>query len=206
MGIKREEITVYVVDDEYPVRDALSMLIKSEGLTVKSYNSALAFLDDYKPDQPSCLVLDVKMPHMNGIELQQELSKKNIDIPIIFMSGHSDIPLIAKAFKGGAVDFIEKPFDDKLLLDRIYEVTDKVMVNWEERSKKHRIQRCYAHLTEREKEVMKLVVNNHSNKETAKILGISNRTVDVHRAHLIEKMQADSFSDLIVKAMACDVL
>jgi FixJ family two-component response regulator len=185
MGINREDITVYVVDDEYPVREALTMLIKSEGLTVKSYSSAVAFLDNYEPGQPGCLVLDVKMPHLDGIELQQELTKKNIDIPIIFMSGQGNIPLTAKAFRAGAVDFIEKPFDEKLLLNRIYEVTDKVLATWEERSKKHHIQNCYEHLTEREKEVMKLVVNNHSNKEAAKILGISNRTLDVHRAHLI---------------------
>jgi len=206
MRFNREGITVYVVDDEYPVRDALSMLIKSEGLAVKSYSSAQDFLNDYEPDQPGCLVLDVKMPHMDGLELQQELIKKNIDIPIIFMSGHGDIPITARAFRGGAVDFIEKPFKDKILLDRIYEATNKVLVTWEESRKKHHIQNCYEHLTEREKEVMKLVVNNHSNKEAAKILGISNRTVDVHRAHLIEKMQAESFSDLIVKAMVCEIL
>lgn len=206
MILNREDITVYIVDDEYPVRDALSMLIKSEGLDVKSYDSALDFLQNYEPGQPGCLVLDVRMPHMDGLELQQELTRRNIDIPIIFMSGHGDIPITAKAFRAGAIDFIEKPFDNKLLLDRINETIDKILATWQEHSEKHRIQHCYKRLTEREKEVMKLIVTSHSNKQAAKVLKISNRTVDVHRAHLMEKMHAQSLSDLIIKAMACEIL
>jgi FixJ family two-component response regulator len=206
MILNREDITVYIVDDEYPVRDALSMLIKSEGLDVKSYDSALDFLQHYEPGQPGCLVLDVRMPQMDGLELQQELTRRNIDIPIIFMSGHGDIPITAKVFRAGAIDFIEKPFDNKLLLDRINETIDNILAIWQEHSEKHRIQHCYMRLTDREKEVMKLIVTSHSNKQAAKVLEISNRTVDVHRAHLMEKMHAYSLSDLIVKAIACEIL
>jgi FixJ family two-component response regulator len=206
MILNREDITVYIVDDEYPVRDALSMLIKSEGLDVKSYDSALDFLQHYEPGQPGCLVLDVRMPQMDGLELQQELTRRNIDIPIIFMSGHGDIPITAKVFRAGAIDFIEKPFDNKLLLDRINETIDNILAIWQEHSEKYRIQHCYTRLTDREKEVMKLIVTSHSNKQAAKVLEISNRTVDVHRAHLMEKMHAYSLSDLIVKAIACEIL
>ena len=206
MILNRKDITVHIVDDEYPVRDALSMLITSEGLDVKSYDSALDFLQIYKPGQPGCLVLDVRMPQMDGLELQQELTKRNIDMPIIFISGHGDIPITAKAFRAGAVDFIEKPFDNELLLTRINETIDKILTTWQKHSEKYRIQHYYTHLTEREKEVMKLIVTSHSNKQAAKVLKISNRTVDVHRAHLMEKMHAHSLSDLIVKAMACEIL
>lgn len=206
MILSREDITVYIVDDEYPVRDALSMLIKSEGLEVQSYASAFDFLQHYKPGQPSCLVLDIRMPQLDGLELQQKLTKRNIDIPVIFISGHGDIPITAKAFRAGAVDFIEKPFDNKLLLTRINETIDIILATWQEQNEKYRIQYCYTRLTEREKEVMKLIVTSHSNKQAAKVLEISNRTVDVHRAHLMEKMHAQSLSDLIVKAMACEIL
>ena len=206
MTINRGDVTVYIVDDEYPVRDSLSMLIQTEGLTTKSYDSALEFLKNYQPEQPACLVLDVSMPEMDGIELQHELKENNINIPTIFISGHGDVPMTAKAFREGAVDFFEKPFNDQLLLQRINETVSKVIDAWQERCKKQQIKQCYASLTEREKEVMKLIVSNHSNKQAARILGISNRTVDVHRAHVMEKMEAESLSDLIVKAIVCGIL
>ncbi len=206
MQLNKEDIKVYIVDDEFAIRDALSMLIISEGLSVQCFDSAHAFLKECNPDQPGCLVLDVKMPEMDGIELQKELTNRNIDMPIIFISGHGSVPITASAFRGGAVDFIEKPFDPELLFKRINEAISMLVQTWNKRSKKHRVQYCYGNLTEREKEVMKLVANNHSNKEAARILGISNRTVDVHRAHVMEKMSAESLSDLIVKAIDCEIL
>ena len=205
MKINKQDVTIYVVDDEFPIRDSLSLLIKSAGLKVKGYESALAFLESYDPEQPGCLVLDMRMPYMDGLELQEALVKTNSELPIIFISGHADIPVSSKAFRAGALDFIEKPFDNKILLERINEAVDSLLVNWSEVQKKRQIITLYEHLTDREKEVLKLIVNNHSTKQAAKKLGISNRTVDVHRAHIMEKMQADSLNTLVILAVTAGI-
>jgi len=204
--MNRQDITIFVVDDEFSIRDSLSQLIESTGLNVQSYDSALSFLERYDPAQPGCLVLDMCMPYMSGLELQDELVKRNSEIPIVFLSGHADIPVSSRAFRAGAVDFLEKPFDVEVLLERINEMVEQLVVTWPEVKKKRDIFEKYAHLTPREKEIFMLIVNNHSNKQTAKILGISNRTVDVHRAHIMEKMQADSLNTLIIMAMTAEIL
>lgn len=206
MPFTKQDVTVFIVDDEFPIRDSLTMLIESAGLTVKSYDSALTFLDHFDPEQPGCLILDVRMPLMDGLELQEELGKRNIDIPIIFISGHGDIPVSAKAFRAGAVDFIEKPFENEILLKRLNEAIDQLVKTWDKCHHNREILQRYAHLTSREKDVMKLIANNRSNKQAARELGISNRTVDVHRAHIMEKMQADGLSELIVMAIACELI
>jgi len=195
---------VYLVDDEFAIRDSLTLLIESTGQTIKSFESAEAFLQNYDPEQPGCLLLDVRMPLMSGHELQNELLNKGICIPIIFISGHADIPDSAKAFRAGAVDFLEKPFDNEVLLERIDEALKKDVAFREERVKKRRIQERIDHLTTREKEVLGLIVKSHSNKESAKILNISNRTVDVHRASIMEKMQAENIAELITMVMYCE--
>lgn len=205
MKINKQDVTIYVVDDEFPIRDSLGLLIESAGLKVKGYESALAFLESYDPEQPGCLVLDMRMPYMDGLELQEALVKANSELPIIFISGHADIPVSSKAFRAGALDFIEKPFDNKILLERINEAVDSLLVNWSEVQKKRQIITLYEHLTDREKEVLKLIVNNHSTKQAAKKLGISNRTVDVHRAHIMEKMQADSLNTLVILAVTAGI-
>jgi len=206
MKLNKQAVTIYVVDDEFAVRDSLSMLIELAGFKVESYESALGFLAHFNPDQLGCLILDMRMPYMDGLELQEELAQRCSDLPIIFMSGHGDIPISAKAFRAGAVDFMEKPFDSQLLLERIHEVIDKVLLTWPAVLKKRQILERYASLTSREKEVFLLIVHNHSSKDVAKNLNISNRTVDVHRANIMRKMQADSLNTLVIMAMSGGIL
>lgn len=204
MGVNNPAPVVYLVDDEFSIRDSLTLLIESTGQAIRSFESAEAFLNSYAPEQPGCLLLDVRMPLMTGHELQNELLKRDINIPIIFISGHAAIADSAKAFRAGAVDFLEKPFDNAVLLERINEAIKKDLAFREEFAKKRRIQERINHLTAREKEVLGLIVKSHSNKESAKILNISNRTVDVHRASIMEKMQAENIAELITMVMYCE--
>lgn len=189
---------VYLVDDEFSVRDSLTLLIESTGQSVKSFESAEAFLDNYDPEHPGCLLLDVRMPFMSGLELQDELLSREISIPIIFFSGHAGIPDSAKAFRAGAVDFLEKPFDNETLLARIKEAIKKDIENREKRIENQKVKNCLKHLSVREQEVLCLMVKGRSNKEMAKILDISNRTVEVHRANVMNKMQAEGLAELMV--------
>jgi FixJ family two-component response regulator len=204
MSANNSKSIVYIVDDEYAIRDSLTMLIESTGQSVRSFESAEDFLDEYDPDQPGCLLLDVRMPLMSGHDLQRELAKRGHIIPIIFISGHAEIPDSAKAFRAGAVDFMEKPFNNEELMERIDEALKKDAAFRGEFVKRRRIQDRLDHLTAREKEVLGLIVKSHSNKESAKILNISNRTVDVHRASIMEKMQADNVAELITMVMYCE--
>ncbi|MGZ8158279.1 MAG: response regulator transcription factor [Methylobacter sp.] len=206
MSVKNPTPLVYLVDDEFVIRDSLTLLIESTGQAVRSFESAEAFLNNYNPDQPGCLLLDVRMPLMSGHDLQNELLNRGIRIPIIFISGNAEIPDSSKAFRAGAVDFLEKPFDTAKLLERINEAIKKDVAFREEFVKKRRIQDRIDHLTAREKEVLTLIVKSHSNKESAKILNISNRTVDVHRASIMEKMQAENVAELITMVMYCNAL
>jgi RNA polymerase sigma factor (sigma-70 family) len=192
---------IYLVDDEFSIRDSLTLLIKSTGRLVKSFDSADAFLTDYNPEQPGCLILDVRMPLMGGLELQEELVKRNITIPIIFISGNADIPDSAKAFRAGALDFLEKPFDNQLLLERIDEAINKDIEARKRLIEKRKVQECFDRLTAREKEVLQLIINSHSNKEVAKILNISHRTIDAHRSSVMKKMQAENVTALVAMVM-----
>lgn len=199
-------ITVFLIDDDDSVRDALSLLIESEGMQIQSFASAQAFIDSYQATPYSCLVLDFRMPNMSGLELQKELKNRHIDIPIIFISAHADVPASSKAFRAGAVDFLQKPFDNTILLARIQEAVEKHEKTLERNLHKHETINRYQQLTKREKQVLDLIAKGHSNKESAQILGVSNRTIDVHRAHIMEKMQAGNLADLMVMAMHCDIL
>ena len=201
MSVNNAIPLVYIVDDEFAIRDSLTMLIESTSQLVRSYESAEDFLNDYDPDQPGCLILDVRMPLMSGLDLQTELSNRGIIIPIIFISGNAEIPDTAKAFRAGAVDFLKKPFDSELLLERIEEAIKIDIEFREDLVKRRRIKDRINHLTKREKEVLGLIVKSCSNKETAKILNISNRTVDVHRASIMDKMQAENIAELITMVM-----
>ncbi|MGZ8190991.1 MAG: response regulator transcription factor [Methylobacter sp.] len=192
---------IYLVDDEFAVRDSLTLLIQSTGRPIKSFDSAEAFLSDYDPGQPGCLILDVRMPYMNGLELQEELSRRNIHIPIIFISGNAEIPDSAKAFRAGAVDFLEKPFNYETLLERIDEAIKKDLEARSQLVEKQRMLECFNSLTAREKEVLQLIISSYSNKEAAKILDVSHRTIDAHRARIMEKMQADNIAALVAMVM-----
>ncbi len=197
---------VYLVDDEFAVRDSLTLLIESTGQSIRSFDCAADFLQSYNPALPGCLLLDVRMPIMDGLELQEELTKRDISIPIIFISGNADIPDSARAFRAGAVDFLEKPFDSEVLLARIAEAIKKDIEHRRKLVEKRKLQERLNYLTEREKEVLCLIVSSYSNKEAAKALDISKRTIDIHRAHIMEKMQAENIAELIMMAMQCEVL
>ena len=206
MSINKPGTLVYLVDDEFSVRDSLALLIESTGQSVRSFESAEAFLNNYDPEQPGCLVLDVRMPSMSGLELQGELLKREIFIPIIFISGHAGIPDSAKAFRAGAVDFLEKPFDNEILLERIDEAIKKDIASREQFIEHREIQNRLDHLTLREQEVLSLIVRGHSNKEIARILDISNRTVEAHRASIMEKMQVKSLAELMLLATHSEIM
>ena len=188
---------VYLVDDEFAVRDSMQMFIESAGLKVKSFESAKLFLDAYEAGPLGCLILDVRMPEMDGLELQDELNKREITLPIIFISGNAEIPDSAKAFRAGALDFLEKPFDNRLLLERIHEALEKHHSIKQHLEEKQRIRARLDCLTPRELDVLRLIVNSHSNKETAKILDISHRTVEIHRTKVMEKLQVHDITALV---------
>lgn len=188
---------VNLVDDDPAILDSLTMLLKPMGLQIASFESATDFLNSYCSAQPGCLVLDVKMPRMGGLELQNELSKRNINIPIIFISGNAGISDAAKAFKGGAIDFLEKPFNPNQLVENILKAIEKDILNRNDRIEQENIKELFNSLTAREKEVLQLIVSNHSSKQAAKKLDVSHRTIEAHRARIMEKMHADSTTKLV---------
>lgn len=194
---------VFIVDDDASVRDALKVFIEWAGYRVECFDSAGSFLDSYTPEQPGCLLLDNLMPEMSGLELQTVLRERNISLPIIFLTAHGKVPTSVKALKRGAIDFLEKPFDDKVLLKRIAEAIALDLKNREKEKRRAPIMARYLQLTPREQEVMKLIVNGHPNKTVGQMLGVSSRTVEVHRAHIMKKMQATSLSELIAMAVKC---
>ena len=197
---------VYLVDDDFSVRDSLSMLIESTGQEVRCFESADDFLNNFDPEQAGCLILDVRMPNMTGLELQEQLVRRDFAIPIIFISGHADVPDSSKAFRAGALDYMEKPFDSDLLLKRMQEGIQKDLETRVYNAEKRKLKKRLSGLTPRELEVMVLIVKGLSNKEAAKKLEVSNRTVDVHRAKIMEKMQAEDLAELTVMAMHCGLI
>lgn len=206
MAEKTPSTLVYLVDDDFSVRDSLSMLIESTGQTVRGFESADEFLNNFDPDQAGCLILDVRMPNMTGLELQEELVRRDYAIPIIFISGHADVPDSSKAFRAGAVDYLEKPFDSDVLLKRMQEAIQKDLDTRVYKAEKRKLKKRLATLTPRELEVMTLVVKGLSNKEAARQLDVSNRTIDVHRAKIMEKMDAEDLAELTVMAMHCGLI
>ena len=191
------EQTVYIVDDEEPVRKALRFLTKSVDLKSESFENASDFIDSLDHIGPGCLLLDVCMPDMNGLELQAALREKNIDIPVIIITGHADVPTAVKAMKAGASDFIEKPFDSEELLERIH----KCLSGESKRQENTELTRLAAErlsrLTRREHEVMQALVAGKRNKQIADELFISFRTVELHRASIMKKLEANSLSDVV---------
>ena len=191
------EQTVYIVDDEEPIRKALSLLTKSDGLKSESFGNAQAFLDNLDLIGPGCLLLDVCMPDISGLELQEILQEQNLDIPVIVLTGHADIPTAVRAMKGGASDFIEKPFDSEELLRRIHQCLDREAENQENIEWRRQAAQKLATLTKREHEVMQGMVEGRRNKEIADSLFISFRTVELHRSSLMQKLDAKSLSDVV---------
>ena len=189
--------TIFVVDDDSAVRDALKLLLRSVGQAVDTYGAGQEFLESYSEDRPGCLVLDIRMPGMSGLELQQKLNEKHSILPIIFITGHGDVPMAVEAMQAGAVDFIQKPFRDQDLIDRINQALERDISNRTALGERNDIRRRLETLTPREREVLDLVVHGKANKVIAGDLKLSQRTVEIHRARVMEKMQASSLAHLV---------
>ena len=189
--------TVYVVDDDSAVRSSLGMLLRSVGLPVMGYASATDFLAHYDTRQPGCLVLDVRMPGKSGLELQQHLNLKGAMIPVIFITGHGDVPMAVEAMQHGAFDFVQKPFRDQDLLDRIQKALTQDRENRSTLQQHDALRVRLATLTPRERQVMDLMTQGRPNKLMAADLDLSQRTIEIHRAHVMEKMQANSLAQLV---------
>lgn len=187
---------VYVVDDDPAMRHSLSWLIGALGVTVETFASGEAFLRAVRPDCPGCLVTDVRMPGMSGLELQDTLSRAGSLLAVVVVTGHADVPMAARAFRAGAVDFIEKPFNNQMLLERVHEALEKSARAWEERTRKEQLRSLLARLTPRERQVADLVVAGKPNKVIAAELNLSLKTVEVHRHNVMEKLGAGSVPDL----------
>jgi len=195
-----EQSTVLVVDDDASVREALSDLFQSVGLTVEVYASAQEFLKNERPEGPGCLVLDVRLPGKSGLDFQQELSAANINLPIVFLTGHGDIPMSVRAMKAGAVEFLTKPFREQDLLDAVQTAIERDRVNREDQKLVTMLRQRFASLTPREQSILALVVAGRRNKQIAFEIGTSEVTVKVHRTNLMRKLQASSLADLIMMA------
>jgi FixJ family two-component response regulator len=196
---------VYVVDDDDAVRDSLSMLLRSVNLQVESYASGQDFLDHLRPGVPGCVVLDIRMPRMSGLEVQQKLVETGCVLPVIFITGHGDIPMAVQAIRNGAADFIQKPFRDQDLLDRIHEVLAEHSAQRSVDNHRSELKTRFESLTDREREVMLMVVAGKANKVVALDLNLSQRTVEIHRARVMDKMQARSLADLVKMAIELGV-
>lgn len=196
------EQTVFVVDDDDAVRDSLRMLLKSAGLPVKDFAGAAEFLESYDSEQSGCLVLDIHMPGVNGLQLQDELRRRGAPIPIIFITGHGDVPIAVQAMKQGAVEFLQKPFNDEDLLTSIRKAFERDLEDRSQHQHSSEARECYATLTPREKQVMEKVAAGLSSKQIAYELGISQRTVEIHRGAVMHKMNADSVASLVKMMMS----
>jgi two-component system, LuxR family, response regulator FixJ len=198
------EATVFIVDDDEAVRDSLGLLLRSVGYRARCYGSARDFLKAFAPRDYGCLVLDIRMPGMTGLELQKRLAELGCNIPIVFITGHGDIPMAVEAVRQGAVDFLQKPFADQDLVDRINEAMKQAAQQREGELERLEILDRVESLTAREKQVMGQVVLGKANKVIAGDLGVSQRTVEIHRARVMEKMQANSLAHLVRMVMVAE--
>jgi two-component system response regulator FixJ len=202
--VKEQVAMVCVVDDDEAVRGSLKLLLKTLGVPALAYGSAQEFLADFDPQRRGCLVLDIRMPGMSGLELQHELNTRGALAPVIFITGHGDVPMAVEAMQQGAMDFLQKPFRDQDLLDRINKALEKDRAGRELLDNRERLRSLMDTLTPREREVMKLVVAGKANKVIAADLQLSQRTVEIHRAHVMEKLGANSLAHLVRMAIEAE--
>jgi len=188
---------VYLIDDDESVREGVADLLRSVGHAVQSFASAQEFLDSTRPDAPGCIVLDVRLPGPSGLEFQRKLTKSNVQLPIIFISGHGDIPMSVRAIKSGAIDFLTKPLNEQQLLDAVQTGIESDRARREQAKFGAELQKRFASLTPRERDILTLVVCGRRNKQIAGQLGLSEMTVKVHRSHIMQKMRANSLVDLV---------
>jgi len=198
------EPLVHVVDDEPAIRESLAMLLRSMGLASRAYASAQEFLEAWRPQGAECLVCDVRMPGMSGLELQEALSARSARLPVVLITGHGDVAMAVRAMKAGASDFIEKPFNDQVLLDAVNRALARARDG--QGAGRAEVEARLSALTPREREVLVLVVEGRPNKVVATRLGLSTRTVEVHRARVMEKMQARSLAELVRMAILCGLM
>lgn len=194
--------TVFVVDDDPALTDGLALLLSSAGLCVETFANAQTFLDAYRPDRPGCVIADIRMPGMSGLELQERLVDDGVHIPVIILTGHGDVSAAVRALKGGAVDFLEKPFNAQKLLGQVNEAIAKDAEARRAVARQEEVARCIARLTPREAEILELIINGNANKVIALELNISERTVELHRSRIMKKMRARSVTDLVRSTMA----
>lgn len=204
-GMREPATTVYVIDDDQAVRDSLRLLLKSVGLATQTMDSARKFLAGYQPSQPGCLVLDVRMPDMSGLELQQQLNLRGATIPVIFITGHADVPMAVEAMQHGAFDFLQKPFRDQELIERVQRALAKDAKTRAELRERDRIRERLESLTPREREVLLLMTQGKPNKVMAHELGVGQRTVEIHRSRVMEKSGAASLAQLVRMVMDQDL-
>ncbi len=195
--------TVYIVDDDQATRKSLRWLVETLGVSVQTFHSGASFLDSYDPVQPGCLVLDVMMAGMSGLELQRELNARKIEIPVIVLTGYGDVPTAVVALKNGAIEFLEKPFDGEVLLEQVRKALELDSSRRRERDAGDVIRQRLARLTPREREILKMVVDGLSSKEIATKLGVSFKTVEAHRAKVMKKMEAKSVAQLVKMVVSC---
>jgi FixJ family two-component response regulator len=200
------QLCVYIVDDDHAVRDALGLVLETAGLAYQTFESAEHFLENYCPGAPGCLLLDVNLPGLNGDELQTELIRRNINLPIIFLTAYGDIPMTVRAIKAGAADFLTKPVRNMLLIERIQEVLQNEIQMLEQAMTEQVLRTRLSGLSSRELEILPLVVAGHANKEIARHLGISHRTVEIHRARILTKTGTSNLLELVRFCEACKFL
>jgi RNA polymerase sigma factor (sigma-70 family) len=188
--------TVFIIDDDADFRESVQWLLESTQYNIESYASAQAFLDHYD-QRPGCMLLDVRMPEINGLALQQIMQERDIRLPVIILTGHGDVPMAVAAMKNGALDFLEKPFDDDVLLKLVDRAMQEAEQRFSQQSEERELRELHDTLSRREREVMELVVTGNSNREIAETLGISPKTVEVHRSRVMGKMRAESLAHLV---------
>ncbi|UDL05174.1 response regulator transcription factor [Marinobacter sp. CA1] len=206
MNSTNHDQTVFVIDDDPDVRDSLQWLLESVGLTVRTFEDAMAFFENYRPGDSGCLVMDVRMPGMSGINAQKKLPEYRIDLPVIMISAHGNVDMAVTALTQGALTFIEKPFDDQVLIDHVHNALTLDRERHQKQRSQSQIQQRYDSLTRREKQVLALIVQGMSNQEAADDLGINRKTVEGHRAHMMTKMTVDSLAELVQIAIALGIV